>query len=69
MKKEIEITLPKNFMNVGITTDNYLVADTNDSKNWDTLRFPLPKGNWSIASKHHEKVILRNLRRGFWDKW
>ncbi len=57
---QIEITMPKGYMNVGITTDNFLVADTNDSANWDTLKFPLPEGKWSIYSnKNPKKLILQ----------
>lgn len=57
--KVIEITLPKGYMNVAVTTDNNLVADTNDSANWDSLKFPLPEGNWSIFSKKDKKLILQ----------
>lgn len=49
MSKIIEVELPKGFMNVGVTSDNsFLTANTNDSANWDTLKFPLPKGKWRI---------------------
>ncbi len=44
----ITIKLSKNFMNIGVTTDNYLIGDTNDSSNWDTMKMPLPKGKWEI---------------------
>lgn len=39
-------------MNCGITKSNCFIADTNDSKNWDTLSFPLPKPKtkWEIKS-------------------
>jgi len=60
-RKLIEIELPKGFMNVGITTSNYLIADTNDSGNWDTLKFPLPKGEWEIykyTGDSNKDVIL-----------
>jgi hypothetical protein len=51
--REIDVKLPRGFMNVGIGTDNSLVADTNDSANWDTIKFPLPDvdGVWEIKSK------------------
>ena len=55
----IEIKLPKGFMNIGVTTNNYFIADTNDSAHWDTLKFPLPQGKWSIYSVKDNKVILQ----------
>ena len=58
---KIEIKIPKGFMNTAVTTDNFFIADTNDSANWDTLKFPLPEGNWSIFNVSNNKVtILRN---------
>ena len=56
------IELPKGFMNVGVTLDNHLIADTNDSSNWDTLQFPLPDGHWSIYGYTNDNkiVILSN---------
>jgi len=56
----IEISIPKGFMNVGVSVDNNLIADTNDSQNWDTLILPLPKpnGKWSIKSIDGKKVSL-----------
>jgi len=44
----ITIDLPKGFMNASVTLDNYLIADTNDSANWDTFKVLLPKGKWKI---------------------
>lgn len=55
----IEIELPKEFMNVGVSTDNHLIADTNDGSNWDTLKFPLPYGKWSIKN-YKDKKNIRN---------
>jgi len=52
------IEIPKEFMNIGISTDNYLFADTNDSANWDTIRFPLPEGEWSILDVKGKMVTL-----------
>ena len=52
------IEIPKGFMNIGISTDNYLFADTNDSVNWDTLRLPLPEGEWSILDVKGKMVTL-----------
>jgi lysophospholipid acyltransferase (LPLAT)-like uncharacterized protein len=50
MRTELKITIPINFMNTAVTTDNYFVADTNDSTNWQKLKFPLPSGKWGIYS-------------------
>lgn len=61
MKKFIEIRIPKGFMNCDVTINNNFIADTNDSENWDTLKFPLPKGKWSIHSyKDNNIVVLQN---------
>ena len=62
MKTQIEIKKPKGFMNCGVTTCNHFVADINDEANWDTLKFPLPKGKWSIHSykKNNSVVVLQN---------
>jgi len=54
----IVIEMPKGFMNTGISTCNHFIADTNDSTNWDTIKFPLPKGNWSIQSIEGKMVTL-----------
>ena len=72
MKTFIDIELPKNFMNVGITNNNELVADTNDSANWDSLKFPLPKGKWRIHSykakvdTENKKTILKLIDTRSW---
>ena len=61
MKNGIEIEIPKGFMNVSVTVDNYLIADTNDSANWDTIKFPLPPGNWNIYNykkKKNNKIVI-----------
>jgi len=63
---EIEIDLPKGFMNCGVSVDNKFFADTNESGDgWDTLSFPLPKPKHKWYIKKYEgkwyekqKVIL-----------
>lgn len=67
-QKEIRVTLPQGFMNVAITSDNYLVANTNNSAKWDTLKFPLPSGKWAIyayavtgGAPNKKDVILKNI--------
>ena len=54
----IEVEIPKGFMNVGVTY-YHLVADTNDSANWDTIKFPLPDGNWTLYKTEGKIVTLR----------
>jgi hypothetical protein len=54
----INIEIPKGYMNIGISKSNYFIADTNDSTNWDVIKFPLPKGKWSIHSIKDKTVIL-----------
>jgi len=56
--KTITIKIPKNFMNTAITKDNYFIADTNDSKNWDTIKFPLPKGKWKFKNIIDKEITL-----------
>lgn len=56
--KTIQIELPNGFMNVAISNNNYLYADTNNSANWDTLKFPLPNGEWGIQSINSKIVTL-----------
>ena len=48
--KTIDVEIPIEFMNCGISTCNNFIADTNNSANWDTLKFPLPKAKyrWNI---------------------
>jgi len=57
IENKLTIELPKGFMNCSVTTCNHFIADTNDSKNWDTLKFPLPKpiGEWLINGYNGDK--------------
>lgn len=68
-KKQIEeqdkltVKIPLNFMNTAITIDNFFVADTNNSEDFDILKFPLPEGKWSIYSHAVQKgevVLVKN---------
>lgn len=56
----IDVKIPKGFMNCGVTLDNHFVADTNDSANWDTLKFPLPepKNKWIIKCYDSDKTTI-----------
>jgi len=60
MVRTIELIIPNNFMNTAVTISNDFTADTNDSANWDTLKFPLPepKGKWEIYSIKNKSVLL-----------
>lgn len=68
IRRTIEIELPKGFMNVGVSTDNYLIADTNDSSNWDTLKFPLPEGKWVIKSNPTGKIVTLITKENKYNK-
>jgi hypothetical protein len=49
-ERTIEVEIPKGFMNCGVCICNHFIADTNNSANWDTIKFPLPKPKykWNI---------------------
>ena len=64
--KTIDILLPKNFMNVGVTATNHLIADTNNNAKWDEIMFPLPKGKWAIHSySENNKLVTLVDKRNF----
>ena len=56
----LEIIIPKGYMNCGVSCNNSLCADTNDSSKWDTFQFPLPtpKHQWKIYKIEGKKVTL-----------
>ncbi len=64
--KTIDVEIPIGFMNCGISTCNNFIADTNNSTNWDTLIFPLPKPKykWNIShyknkgDKFQKKIVV-----------
>lgn len=64
--KTIDVEIPMGFMNCGISTCNNFIADTNNSANWDTLKFPLPKPKykWNIShyknkgDKFQKKIVV-----------
>lgn len=60
--KELIIKIPKGYMNVGISTCNKLIADTNDSSNWDEIYFPLPKGEWNIENIDIQTNIIKLIK-------
>ena len=57
-EKELIIEMPKGYMNTEVSICNHFIADTNDSSNWDIIKFPLPKGKWSIKSVEGKVVTL-----------
>ena len=57
----LTIEIPNGFMNTGISTCNHFIADTNDCSNWDTIKFPLPKGKWSIQNIEGKMVTLGRM--------
>ena len=59
--KLLEVIIPKGFMNVGVTSNGWLVADTNDSNNWDEISFPLPEKDWEIYSVSGKIVHLKEI--------
>lgn len=60
--KTIEVEIPIEFMNCGISVCNHFIADTNDGSNWNTLKFPLPEPQykWNIKSY---KVDINNSNK------
>ena len=52
--KTIDVEIPIGFMNCGISTCNNFIADTNNSANWDTLKFPLPKPKYKWNISHYK---------------
>ena len=57
----LTIEIPKGFMNIGVSTCNNFIADTNNSANWDTIKLPLPKGKWSIQKIDGKIVTLGRM--------
>lgn len=58
IQDRINIELPKGFCNIAITESNCLVADTNDTSNWDSLTIPLPEGEWKISEQKGKIITL-----------
>ncbi len=63
----IDVFYPNGWANCGVTINNFFIADTNDSANWDTIKFPLPKPKykWQIKSyggtlgeKHNKQFVV-----------
>lgn len=59
------IFLPKGFMNTCITTNNYFIADTNNSAFYERIKFPLPEGKWVIKSANEysatNQVVIKKV--------
>lgn len=69
--KTIEVEIPKGFFNCGVSDCNYFIADTNNSSDWRTLKFPLPKPlgkRWNILrydNVNKEKTIVELISYGW----
>ena len=61
--KDLKVEIPNGFMNIGVSGTNRLFGDTNDSANWDTFSFPLPKpnGKWVVSSITDKIVTLKDI--------
>ena len=62
MEEKLILKLPNGYMNVGISTCNKLIADTNDSSNWDEIYFTLPNGKWSIENIDIESNLVTLIK-------
>lgn len=62
MEEKLIVKLPKGYMNVGISTCNKLIADTNDSSNWHEIYFTLPNGKWSIENIDIESNLVTLIK-------
>jgi hypothetical protein len=69
MSKTIEVKLPYGFMNCGITKDNHFIANTNDSSNYDTIKFPLPKGEWDVKNYKTGDIVVLIDNRGWFRRF
>jgi len=65
--KTIEVYYPNGWSNRCVTTNNFFTADTNDSVNWDTIKFPLPKPKYkwhiknyggTLGEKHNKQFVI-----------
>lgn len=63
--KTINVEYPNGWSNCGITTDNHFIADTNNSANWDTLKFPLPKPKYKWNIKCYGGTLGRKNNKQF----
>ena len=69
--KVIKVEIPKGFFNCGVSICNHFIADTNNSADWRTLKFPLPKPlgkKWKILRYdivNDEKTIVELISHGW----
>jgi hypothetical protein len=69
--KIIKIEIPKNFYNCDVTVCNNFIANSNNSADWKTLKFPLPKPlgkKWKILrydTVNSEKTIVELISCGW----
>jgi len=57
-RKQLLFVVPRGYMNFGVTVDNYLIGDRNNSVDMDTIRIPLPEGKWRVWRHIKKEVIL-----------
>lgn len=58
----IQLKIPEGMVNVAVTKNNFLIANTNNSRDWKYYKRKLPKGEWSIYSVENNNVSL--IRKG-----
>lgn len=63
--KTINIEYPDGWSNCGVSIGNYFIADTNDSSNWDTIKFPLPKPKYEWLIKCYGGTLGRKINKQF----
>lgn len=65
--KTVRVEYPNDWANCRVSNSNHFIADTNDSSNWDTLKFPLPKPKYkwqikcyggTIGEKHNKQFVV-----------
>jgi hypothetical protein len=69
--KIIKIEIPKSFYHCDVTVCNNFIANSNNSADWKTLKFPLPKPlgkKWKILrydTTNSEKTIVELISYGW----
>lgn len=70
-RRIIKVEIPKGFFNCNVSLCNHFIADTNNSEDWRTLKFPLPKPlgkKWKILRYNivnDEKTIVELISHGW----
>lgn len=61
----IDVEFPAGWSNCAVTVNNYFIADTNDSSNWDTIKFPLPKPKYKWQIRCYGDTLDRKNNKIF----